>query len=277
MRSRITKTLSLTNLKKQYSTFEARRALLATHDIFLADDRIITYLPKLLGKIFYKGGAKRPVPVSIAAPAERIDGKRVKLDPASGRAEKQKHKDEGKERGAASPEAVAREIEKALACALVHLAPGTSTAVKVARAGMTAEQVSENVVTLTNALVEKFVTGKWRNVRAVHVKGPETMAFPIWMADELWVDEADVLEEKKSFGKGKPAKRFKGADGVVQMIEGASGEGRKRKADEVRKTTETRHAKKKRKVELEGRMVDESKLRKERLKKSKEEALAVAA
>lgn len=215
--------------------------------------------------------------MSIAAPAQRIDGKRVKLDPASGRAEKQKHKEEGKERGAASPEAVAREIEKALSCALVHLAPGTSTAVKVARAGMSAEQVNENVVTVTNALVEKFVTDKWRNVRAIHVKGPETMAFPIWMADELWADEADVLEEKKTFGKKKPAKTVQGAGGDVEMIEGAPAEGKKRKADEIKKPTEARHAKKKRKVELEAKMADETRLRKERLKKSKEAALAAAA
>lgn len=276
LRQRVTKVISISNLKKQHSTFEARRQLFASYDTFLADDRIVTYLPGLLGKVFYKGGTKRPIPVSIAASRDRgADGKRIKLDPASGRAEKQKHKDESKERGAASPEAVAKEIERALKCALVHLAPGVSTAVKVARAGMTAQEVAENVEALTNSLVDRFVTGKWRNVRAIHIKGPETMAFPIWMANELWEDEADVLEEKKKFGKKNAPKLVEqGEDEDAQMIDGAAINGKKRKAEETKKPTVAKHAKKKRKVELEGRMAAETISRKDSLKKQKAAALS---
>ena len=63
-------------------------------------------------------------------------------------------------------------------------------------------------------MVEKFVTKGWRNVRAVHIKGPNTMALPVWLAKELWVDEEDVLEEdearrraEKGMQKGKKRSR----------------------------------------------------------------------
>jgi ribosome biogenesis protein UTP30 len=47
-------------------------------------------------------------------------------------------------------------------------------------------------------MLEKFVTKGWRNVRSVHIKGPNTLALPIWLARELWVEEADVLEEAEA-------------------------------------------------------------------------------
>lgn len=231
----------------------------------------------MLGKTFYKGGTKRPIPIKLSAGHERgEDGKRVKLDPASGKAQKTNKKDESKSQSSAKPDAAGREIEKALRSTVVLLAPGTSTAVKVARAGMTTEQVAENVEFVTNAMVERFVTNKWRNVRAVHIKGPETMAFPVWMASELWEDEGDVLEEKPKFGKkDKAGKKLQGAADEGQMaLPAAGGEGRKRKADGEKKPDAPKHAKKKRKVELDAKMAAESISRKESLKKQKADTLA---
>lgn len=277
LRQRISQIISISNLKKQHGTFEARRQLFASYDLFLADDRIVTYLPNVLGKVFYKGGTKRPIPVSIAAGRERgEDGKRVKLDPASGSKRKQPG-DEPNPREAASPEAVAREIEKALGSTQVNLAPGTSTAVRVARAGMSVEHVTDNVEAVTNAMIDKFVTNKWRNVRAVHIKGPETMAVPIWMASELWEDEADVLEEKHQFGK--KSKKVAGTDGQAKALPAPEGDGagKKRKAEAVKKPTAAKHAKKKRKIELDAKMAAETALRKETLKKQKAETFAAAA
>ena len=58
------------------------------------------------------------------------------------------------------------------------------------------------------SFAEKLVG--WKNVRAVHVKGPNTMALPIWLADELWVDEGMVLEDEEAADlKAKAAQKGK--------------------------------------------------------------------
>ena len=49
---------------------------------------------------------------------------------------------------------------------------------------------------VASALIERFVPKKWKGVRALHIKGPSTAALPIWLADELWADEGDVLDEE---------------------------------------------------------------------------------
>jgi ribosome biogenesis protein UTP30 len=60
----IAKVIPLSKLKKDYFGFEAKRKLCGSYDIFLADDRILGELPKLLGKTFYKK-KKHPIPVNL--------------------------------------------------------------------------------------------------------------------------------------------------------------------------------------------------------------------
>lgn len=175
--SRITRVIGLSKLQAKYKQYEAQRKLFAEHDLFLADERIITQLAKALGKTFYKSTAKRPVPVSLTAPKARVKGKG------------------GEKLGPAGPQAVAAEIEKAVQCALIHFSPSTHTAVKIGYANWSAEKLAENVEVVSNGLIEKFVPKKWRGVKALHIKGPETAALPIWLADEMWEVEEDVLED----------------------------------------------------------------------------------
>jgi len=267
----------LSNLKSKYTTFESRRKLFAEHDTFLADDRIVTYLPGILGKVFYKSGSKRPIPVSIAGERDRDEGgKRIKRDPADSLRAKENKEDHS--RGVGMAAAVAKEIERALASALVHLAPGTSTAIKVGISNQPAEEVAANIDAVVNGLAERFISKGWRNIRAIHVKGPETLAFPVWLASELWVEDEDIKEVKPEFGAKKRAekekKKQKLLNGSVEAIEAAPVEGtKKRKADSTTKTDEDaalKHAKKKRKAEEKEK---ETAARKSRLKKQKEEIL----
>ncbi|CRG89067.1 Putative ribosome biogenesis protein C8F11,04 [Talaromyces islandicus] len=203
--SRITKVIGFTKLRQRYKSFESRRQLLAEHDVFLADDRIITRLVETLGKIFYKS-SKRPIPVRIEQ-IDKVDGKRVKKD-----VKKKLPKDE-RNATFASPIVVAKEIENALNSAAVHLAPAATTALRIGTSSMTPQQLTENVGAVVNGLTEKFITKGWRNVKAIHIKGPTTMAMPIWLASELWVDETDVLEdvdnESKQIEDGKADKKRK--------------------------------------------------------------------
>lgn len=176
LRAKIGRVVGLEKLKKKYKSFESKRQLLAEYDLFLADDRILPDLPKVLGKVFHSAKNKRPIPVSLTKqlPKDK-DGKRPRVD--------------------RSPQDVAKEIETALKSTYVHLSPSATTSIRVGKLSQDPKQISENVEAVVSKLVEKFVPRGWRNVRGLHIKGPTTVALPIWLADELWADEAQVLEE----------------------------------------------------------------------------------
>lgn len=279
----VRRVIGLEKLKAKYNSFETKRKLLGEYDVFLADDRIITHLPAALGKAFYKSSAKRPIPVSLEGRRQTVDEhgtKRQRLAEGGTKVVKSE----------AKPADVAAEIIKALASALVHLAPSTTTAVKVGTAAMAPPQISENVHAVTQRLVDVYVPQGWRNVRAVHIKGPDTVALPIWLAEELWTDEQDVLDEPLPIpGKKGGTKRKRGAltaegadGGVSQIIEVPGPDGKirrlekpaskKSRSDQAGSTTV---AAKKRKSEAVGDDVEdvekaEKATRKEALRKQKE-------
>ncbi|KAA8646952.1 hypothetical protein EYZ11_012238 [Aspergillus tanneri] len=243
--SRIDKVIGFSKLKSKYQSFESRRQLLSEHDVFLADDRIIMRLVNTLGKIFYKS-SKRPIPIRIAE-IEKVDGKKVKKDP------KKKSKDE--DSAFASPAIVAKEIEKALNCAAVHLAPATTAAIRIGNSKFTEQQLAENVEAVVKGLADKFITKGWRNIKALHVKGANTMAMPIWLASELWVDEADVVEEAP--------------ENDTKAIEGAKSKKRKQAGEDEKLLEGTKKTKKSKAIEDD----DDAAARKEKLQKQKAMAL----
>jgi len=201
------------------------------HDFFLADKRVITLLPNFLGKTFYTGGAKRPIPITLEGykPKKDETGKRFSVV-----VNKKPEAEDSK--SVASPAQCAKEIERALGCALIHLSPAATTSVKVGLSTLISKQVSENVEAVVNGMVEKFIAKGWRNVKAIHIKGANTMALPIWLADELWVDEGAVLEAEEVEERQLAAiERKKGKKGR-KMLEGGKqgGEGgKKRKLEDT--------------------------------------------
>ncbi|EXJ83251.1 hypothetical protein A1O1_06870 [Capronia coronata CBS 617.96] len=183
LKSRITRIIGLTKLKARYKTFDQKRLLLSEHDIFLADDRIITRLPAVLGKVFYKGTSKRPIPVSIA---------KVQKDKKDKKETSKKSKKDDGSAPPISPAALAKEIEKAIAAVPVSLRPGTLVAVRVGLVSFKPEQLAENIAAVVQNLVEKHVVKGWRNVRGIHIKGQSSTAVPIWLADDLWTEADDI-------------------------------------------------------------------------------------
>ncbi|KAK5121611.1 hypothetical protein LTR85_004783 [Meristemomyces frigidus] len=282
---RIQRVMGLEKLKTKYKAYETRRQLLSEYDVFLADDRIITYLPQILGKVFYKGGSKRPIPVSLEGKRQSKDeqgNKRRKLSEGGTKVVKTEVK----------PTDVAHEIERALSSALVHLAPSTTTAVKVGKASMEPAHLQENVETAVQGLVDRYVPQQWRNVRSVHIKGPNTVALPIWLAEELWENEKDVLDEPLPV-KEKSKKRKRGvlADAAEEpdtiQIPGPDGQMRtlenpaKRKkdiksAEPAAKPPKEQKSESGEDVAAKAAEKAEKAARKEALKKQKEDAKAAA-
>ncbi|RMD44663.1 hypothetical protein DV735_g483, partial [Chaetothyriales sp. CBS 134920] len=212
--TKIERVIGLTKLQARYKTFEQRRELRSQHDVFLADDRIITRLPKALGKVFYQGTAKRPIPINIALIPRDEAGKKIKkIKPAAST------KKDATEKTAlfASPEIVAKEISRALDSVPITVKQGTNTAARIGLSSFTPEQLVDNINAVVSHVIEKHVVKGWRNVKAIHIKTPTSMALPIWLADELWTETSKVIEqpdneetaaiEAAGDGDSKPSKR----------------------------------------------------------------------
>lgn len=186
--SRITKVIGYSKLKARYHSFESRRQLLAEHDIFLADDRIILQLVATLGKTFYKATAKRPVPIAIA-PRRQSDKQDAKTKARGSAAVK-------KDAAIASPVIVAQEIERTLNTVPISMKPGASIAIRVGWPNFSPEQLAENVRAVVDGIVPRFIAKGWRNVKSIHIKGPNTAALPIWHAPNMWTSEDDIQQEE---------------------------------------------------------------------------------
>ncbi|KAI5795244.1 ribosomal protein L1p/L10e family-domain-containing protein, partial [Geopyxis carbonaria] len=158
--STITKVVDVAKLKAKFKSFESKRQLAESHDVFLADDRIVTTLPKILGKSIYKRSAQIPIPLSLAETT--------------------------------SPAQLTKAVRKALDSTYLHLSPAASTSVRVALSSHTPEAMAANIIAAVSVLTESKIPGGWRNIRSLHIKSPESAALPIWMAEELYSDE-DVL------------------------------------------------------------------------------------
>jgi ribosome biogenesis protein UTP30 len=189
--SRIDKIIGFSKLKARYHSFEAKRQLRDEFDIFLADDRIVTRLVGELGKTFYKGSTKRPIPVNLAQTEKDENGKRVKATLPR----KTNPKDD-KAALVASPTIVAAEIERAMNCVPVSLKPGTNVSVRIGLASFTPAQLSDNMKVAAEAIIKKHVVKGWRNVKSILVKSPTSTALPIWLAEDMWVDEERIIKEE---------------------------------------------------------------------------------
>ena len=239
--ARINKIIGFSKLKARYHSFESKRQLRDEFDIFLADERIATRLVGELGKTFYKGSSKRPIPVNLAQTDKDENGKRVKASFPK----KPVPKDE-KAALVAAPRIVAAEIERAIDCVPVSLKPGTNVAVRIGLASFTPAQLSDNMKVVAEAIIEKHVVKGWRNVKSIQVKSPTSTALPIWLADDIWVDEEKISEEEliKAEPETKEKKRkrnpntSKGPQAgerkkvkVDEMLEDEAAMGAKRKAN----------------------------------------------
>ncbi|KAL7274687.1 proteasome-interacting protein cic1 [Rhizina undulata] len=177
--STVTKVVGISKLRAKFKTFEQRRQLRDSHDLFLADDRIITMLPKILGSVFYKKTSKIPIPVSLS--------------------------------GNDSPSRLAGEVDKAFGATYLHLSAAASTSIRVGLTSFTPEQLAENIQKVVDTLVEKKIPGGWKAIRSLQIKTSESTTLPIWMADDLY-EETDILnpgeeEERKKFLEDKDKER----------------------------------------------------------------------
>ncbi|CUS11517.1 unnamed protein product [Tuber aestivum] len=162
----IKKVIGVSKLRAKFKSFESRRLLADSYDLFLADDRVVCMLPAIVGKSFYSRSTKVPIPLSVS-PVERLQ----------------------------------REVDNCLKATYLHLNAAASSSLRVGLSTFTPEMVGENVSAVVERVVEGGkgvrkvgVPGGWRGLRSLHLKSPESAALPLWLAQEL-CEGSDVLRD----------------------------------------------------------------------------------
>lgn len=141
-------------LRKNYKTYEQKRQLCASFDLFLADEAILPLLPKLLGKVFFDK-KKLPRPISF------------KKDPKI-------------------------ELANVLQSTWLNMNKGVCTAIRVGTTRLTPAQNKENVEVAMEAVVNKL--GGWDKIQSINLKTSSSMALPIYnsVAKPLELDSVAV-------------------------------------------------------------------------------------
>ncbi|RGB37612.1 ribosomal protein L1p/L10e family-domain-containing protein [Rhizophagus diaphanus] len=140
---RIQKVIGVSKLRKKYIPYEAKRKLCDSYDLFLADERVLPLLPKMLGKYFF-GKKKQPVPVNISKETN-----------------------------------FKKEILKACHCTYMHYSSGVCLSIKIGTTEMTSDQLLENLEMAIPVIIDK-IPRKWKNIQSLYIKTPESTSLPIY-------------------------------------------------------------------------------------------------
>ncbi|KAI6027455.1 ribosomal protein L1p/L10e family-domain-containing protein [Pisolithus microcarpus] len=141
----ISRVVGIEKLRGKFKAFEARRLLLKENGMFLADDRVIPLLPRLLGSKWFEA-KKQPIPVNL---------KRKNLK---------------------------TELEHAIESSYMHQNKGTCTSVKVGVLSQTPKQILANVQTALPAIASRIKDG-WENIQCLHIKTSSSISLPIWSCE----------------------------------------------------------------------------------------------
>eukprot|EP00392_Amoebophrya_sp_AT5.2_P002401 g2406.t1 len=139
----VAKVIAVQKLKKEYKSYEDRRELCRSYDLFFADKAIIETMMRDLGKVFYKWSHKQPWPVKISE-SKPVD-----------------------------------DIKEALKCTVLRIPTGTDVGVRVGRCNMKREELAENCKAVFKAAAAIFKS-RGLAVKSVHVTATDCEAFPIY-------------------------------------------------------------------------------------------------
>jgi ribosome biogenesis protein UTP30 len=140
----ITKVIGFSKLKAKYATFESKRLLCSSYDMFLADKAILPMLPKVLGKTFFEK-KKQPIPVEVDPKSDNIS-----------------------------------DLKKAVHNYTYMFSNfGSCVSVKAGHLDMSVGELVDNLLSAIPEIV-KNIPKKWDNVLNIHIKSAESVALPIY-------------------------------------------------------------------------------------------------
>ena len=152
----LTQVIGLQKLRTDYRQFKAKIKLCRSYDFFLCDDSILPMMTKALGKEFFKK-KKQPVPVRLTA------------------------------------NNLKKQIGRARDATYMYLGFGPSLGIRAARLAFEENQIVENIMAVIKSVGEK-VPRKWKNIQALYIKTPNSVALPIYSKLE---EEADLDDEEE--------------------------------------------------------------------------------
>jgi ribosome biogenesis protein UTP30 len=138
----IVKVMPVSKLRKNFKPFEAKRQLCASYDIFLTDCRIVSLLPKLIGKKFFES---KKIPVVVDLTKEDLKS----------------------------------ELETAINSTYLHMTSGPCFSVKIGLGSQEVSALTENGAQIIKQVIEK-IPGGWDNIKVIHVKTPDSLALPVY-------------------------------------------------------------------------------------------------
>jgi len=162
--------IPLIRLKREFREFETKRKLCDSYDLFLCDDRVAKFLPKLLGKTFYQ---KKKMPINV-----KLDAKHVK----------------------SSFHRVLNSVHGLITGA------GSSQSMTVSHSGLTAEQTAANIIEVVKRLVT-IIPGGWTNLRNLYITTTNTTSVPIFVSTEsanLVQLSPDKKKKRRLIASGDP-------------------------------------------------------------------------
>ncbi|KAF8158493.1 ribosomal protein L1p/L10e family-domain-containing protein [Crassisporium funariophilum] len=209
----ISRVVGIEKLKGKFKPYEARRMLLKENGLFLADERVVPLLPKLLGSKWFEA-KKQPIPVCLT----RKDLK--------------------------------GELERAISSTYMNQNQGTCISIKVGKLSHTTSQILDNIKTALPAIANA-VKGNWDNIQSLNIKTNSSVSLPIWSCtlDDVeggrWSGLHAEDEEEDVEVNGSD---LEGAEKAVEAVEdkkASAGKGRKRPSSSDEEEEEAEKPKKK--------------------------------
>lgn len=154
----VTRCIGVSKLKGKFKPYEARRALRADFDVFLAESDVVAALPRLLGKAFYGKLGYIPLPVNV------------------------RHSKDG----AINAEAVAHRVTKILNSTPVVYPASHTMLVRIGTTKHSSRELAQNA-----AAVADFVG--LDGIVEVSLRTNQSPTLPVYYADRIY-SESDVGE-----------------------------------------------------------------------------------
>ncbi|XP_044537289.1 ribosomal L1 domain-containing protein 1-like [Gracilinanus agilis] len=161
----ITEVIPYKRLKHEYKPYEAKRRLLSSFDLFLADQRIRRLLSSHIGKHFYR---RKKVPLAVDLMTQNL------------------------------LEHINKIVQGTTLTVTNH---GCCNTTRVGHTGMPVDHLVENTVAAIKVLSEKLPM-KWESVKILHLKTEKSLSLPIFSS---FVSHLGTHQKSKNQNQGKKA------------------------------------------------------------------------
>mmetsp|Transcript_12 Transcript_12/g.23 ORF Transcript_12/g.23 Transcript_12/m.23 type:complete len:325 (+) Transcript_12:39-1013(+) len=137
----IKRVIGISKLRAKFKSFEQRRVLCSSYDLFVADEAIFSMLLDLLGKPFV---SKKRYPLPV-----KTDGN------------------------------LKKQVLRVLNSTFLYI-NGPCSMVKIGRVNFDTDHLVKNIMGSIDTIASKISAGHWSNIQSIHLKTADSLALPIY-------------------------------------------------------------------------------------------------